>query len=104
MNTHVVKVHITAEDVYNKLSDENKKRFNKAIITDVTRDADLSVGITCVLVNDCPVEEEKRCKNCKACMKGFFKSQPDKYVCIGVKKPFIIGDEKDIDRKCSEYQ
>lgn len=53
MSTYAVKVYLTAEDIYNKLSDEDKKRFNKAIITDVTREADMSIGITCILVNDC---------------------------------------------------
>lgn len=56
MSTYAVKVYLTAEDIYNKLSEEDKKRFNKVIITDVNREADMSVGITYVLVNDCPVE------------------------------------------------
>jgi hypothetical protein len=58
MSTYAVKVYLTAEDIYDKLSDEDKKRFNKAIITDVTRDSDMSVGITCILVNDCPIEDD----------------------------------------------
>lgn len=33
-----------------------------------------------------------KCKNCNACQKGFFKSQPNKYVCIGTKEPFVIDD------------
>lgn len=41
-----------------------------------------------------------KCKNCNACKKGFFKSQPNKYVCIGTKEPFIIND---IERFCTEY-
>ena len=65
MNTYAVKVYLTAEDIYDKLSEEDKKRFNKAIITDVTRDADMSVGITCILVNDCPVEPECTNKPCR---------------------------------------
>ena len=40
------------------------------------------------------------CKKCSSCKKGFFKSQPDAYVCIGVKNPFII---KDINAPCTEY-
>lgn len=56
MSTYAVKVYLTADDIYNKLSDEDKKRFNKAIITDVTRGIDMGVDITCILVNDCPVE------------------------------------------------
>ena len=65
MSTYAVKVYLTAEDIYDKLSDEDKKRFNKAIITDVTRDADMSIGITCILVNDCPVESECTNKPCR---------------------------------------
>lgn len=41
-----------------------------------------------------------KCKVCSSCSKGYFKSQPDKYVCIGVKEPFII---KDINHECTEY-
>lgn len=41
-----------------------------------------------------------KCKDCKACEKGYFKSQPDEYVCIGVPEPFVI---EDIDSCCTEY-
>lgn len=41
-----------------------------------------------------------KCKDCNACEKGFFKSKPDAYVCIGVSEPFII---KDINNECTEY-
>lgn len=41
-----------------------------------------------------------KCKDCDACEKGFFKSQPNKWVCIGVAEPFII---KDINSECTEY-
>lgn len=41
-----------------------------------------------------------KCKDCSACRKGFFKSKPDKYVCTGVKEPFIIDN---IDSFCTEY-
>lgn len=41
-----------------------------------------------------------KCKNCLACEKGFFKSLPDKYVCIGVPEPFIIDD---VDSYCNKY-
>ena len=41
-----------------------------------------------------------RCKECNACMLGYFKSKPDAYVCIGVKEPFIIDD---INVECTEY-
>lgn len=41
-----------------------------------------------------------KCKECKACRKGFFASKPEAYVCIGVPEPFVIDD---IDVKCTEY-
>lgn len=41
-----------------------------------------------------------KCYNCDCCIKGFFKSRPNDYVCIGVKEPFII---ENINNECSEY-
>ena len=41
-----------------------------------------------------------KCKNCSACHKGYFKSKPNDYVCIGVKEPFVI---RNIDNECTEY-
>lgn len=41
-----------------------------------------------------------KCKDCNACEKGFFKSKPDAYVCIGVSEPFVI---RNIDNECTEY-
>lgn len=41
-----------------------------------------------------------KCKDCNVCQKGFFKSQPDKYVCVGVKEPFVIDN---IENYCTEY-
>lgn len=41
-----------------------------------------------------------KCKDCSACKKGFFKSQPNKYVCTGTKEPFIIYN---IENLCTEY-
>ena len=42
-----------------------------------------------------------KCKDCKACKKGRFPSDPDEYVCIGVKEPFVIND---INAECTEYK
>lgn len=42
-----------------------------------------------------------KCKECDCCHLGYFKSKPDKYVCTGVKEPFIIND---IDVECTEYE
>lgn len=58
MDTYCVKVVITADDIYAKLSDEDKKRFNRVIIADVSRDLEMNVELTCVAVNDCPVTAE----------------------------------------------
>lgn len=43
---------------------------------------------------------KRKCKDCDSCSKGFFKSKPNDYVCIGVKEPFVIAD---IDSYCTEY-
>ena len=42
-----------------------------------------------------------KCKDCKAAVKDFFKCEPNKYVCIGVKEPFVINN---IDAECSQYK
>ena len=41
-----------------------------------------------------------KCKDCDAAVKGFFACEPDKHVCIDVKKPFVI---EDTDVECTEY-
>ena len=41
-----------------------------------------------------------KCSECSACIKGWFSSKPDSYVCTGVKVPFIV---KDIDKTCPVY-
>ena len=59
-DTYGIKVSISETEIYDKLSEEEKKRFNKVIITDVTRDTLAGiVNIDCVVVNDCPVEEKE---------------------------------------------
>jgi hypothetical protein len=45
-------------------------------------------------------DQIKICKDCKACVLGYFKSKPDEYVCIGVKTPFIVNN---INNACTEY-
>lgn len=42
-----------------------------------------------------------KCRDCPACDKGFFKSKPDTYVCIGVPEPFVIND---INADCTQYR
>ena len=58
MDTYCVTVVLTAEDIYSRLSDKDKKRFNRVIIADVSRDLEMNLEITCVAVNDCPVSVE----------------------------------------------
>lgn len=41
-----------------------------------------------------------KCKECDCCKKGWFKSKPNDYICIGVKEPFVIDD---INVECTEY-
>ena len=41
-----------------------------------------------------------KCKECSCCKKGWFKTNPDAYACIGVKEPFVIND---IEVDCTEY-
>ena len=42
---------------------------------------------------------EKLCVNCKCCVKGYFPSKPNEYVCTGVREPFIIGN---VFKECTE--
>lgn len=51
MSTYGTTVEITSEEIYNNLSIEDKKRFNKAIIVGAESD-ESTVKIKCVLVND----------------------------------------------------
>lgn len=41
-----------------------------------------------------------KCKDCKACEKGYFGSKPNEYVCIGVSEPFVI---ENINSYCTEH-
>lgn len=45
-------------------------------------------------------KDKKKCKDCNSCVLGFFKSKPEKFVCLGVKNPFVI---EDINKYCAEY-
>ena len=45
-------VYITPEDIIDKLSDEDKERFNQCVFTDVRRERDGSITIDCVVFND----------------------------------------------------
>lgn len=41
---------------------------------------------------------KKKCKDCDCAIRGYFKSVPEAYICIGTKEPFIIDDY--INTKC----
>lgn len=47
-----LKVYIEPKDIIDKLSDEDKERFNQCVFTDVIREADGSITIDCVVFND----------------------------------------------------
>lgn len=47
-----LKVYITPEDIIEKLSDEDKERFNQCVFTNVAREADGSITIECVVFDD----------------------------------------------------
>lgn len=47
-----LKVYITPDDIIDKLSDEDKKRFNQCVFTDVAREADGSITIDCIVFDD----------------------------------------------------
>lgn len=47
-----LKVYITPDDIIDKLSNEDKERFNQCVFTDVIREADGSITIDCVVFDD----------------------------------------------------
>lgn len=34
--------------------------------------------------------EYRVCAECSACVRGYFKSSPDAYVCVGARHPFVV--------------
>lgn len=63
-----LKVYITPEDIIEKLSDEDKERFNQCVFTNVAREADGSITIECVVFDDPDpyVREMHRQKYCNS--------------------------------------
>ena len=47
-----VKIGITPEDIIDRLSDEDKARFNQCVFTDITKEFDGSITIDCVVFHD----------------------------------------------------
>ena len=56
---HGFRLYITPEDVMDRLSEEDKERFNRCIFTDVVKEMDGSVSFGCVLVNDIDTHVEE---------------------------------------------
>ena len=46
-----VRVYIAPEDIIQKLSEEDRERFSQCVFTNVTRGADMTITIDCVLFN-----------------------------------------------------
>lgn len=42
-----------------------------------------------------------KCRDCTSRKKGWFSSNPNEYVCIGVKEPFTINN---INAECTKYE
>ena len=68
-------VYITPEDIIDKLSDEDKERFNQCVFTDVTRESDGSITIDCVVFNDpdpyvTQAHKAVQKRRCRYCDKG----------------------------------
>lgn len=42
-----------------------------------------------------------KCRDCNCAVRGFFKSVPEAYVCIGTKEPFVISNY--VDAECNQY-
>ena len=49
---HKFSIYIQPEDIVNKFSDEDKKKFNQCVFTDVRKDFDGGVTIDCLVFND----------------------------------------------------
>ena len=47
-----LRVYITPEDIIDKLSDEDKERFNQCVFTDAIREQDGSITIDCWVFHD----------------------------------------------------
>ena len=55
-----VKVYITPEDVLNKLSTNDRNKFDQCVFTDVVKSIDGSIEISCLLFNDNVIVDECR--------------------------------------------
>lgn len=58
-----LKVYLSPDDILNKLSDEDRKRFNECVFTDVVREVDGTITIYCALSNDSNVYTIPDCRH-----------------------------------------
>lgn len=49
---YMMRLYIEPEDIINKLSEEDKKRFNQCVFTNVVKENDGSITIDCVVFDD----------------------------------------------------
>lgn len=47
-----VKIYLSPENIYSKLSDEDKKKFNKIMVLDVQKCSDETIEVTYELSNE----------------------------------------------------
>lgn len=57
---YMTKVYITPDYIFDKLSDKDKQRFNKCIFTDVRKDANDYIEISCMFFENKTKESEVR--------------------------------------------
>lgn len=65
-------VYIEPKDILEKLSDEDRERFNACVFTDVHRGQDGSVTIDCIVFND--TEPDKKVGRCRR--QNYYKINP----------------------------
>ena len=57
-----VKVYIEPEDILKKLSEKDRDRFNTCVFTDVIKDVNGGVEISCLLFDDKTITKESECR------------------------------------------
>ena len=53
-----IKVYLTPNDILDKLSEKDRDKFNKCVFTDVVKEMDGSVEISCLLFDDKTITKE----------------------------------------------
>ena len=57
---YAVKFYIEPQDVLNRLSEEDRERFNHCIFSSVDKERDGTLTITCTLFNDKDIDQESQ--------------------------------------------